>query len=235
MAGSRTSHGRIPQLLDDLDPAAVFALVNTIYLNAKWAQPFEPSETHDDSFTTGDGSNVTVPMMHSTSELDYAEGKGWQAVRLPYKGGELSMWVLLPTGKVDPIELLSSQTLAAAGDGFAPGNVGLSLPRWDTETKADLTDLLRSLGMEETFDHGDFTALTSDPSFAISQVVQQANITVGEKGTVAAAATAIIGETTAIQPPDDLIEVNADHPFAFVVMHDPTGVPLFEGVVADPS
>ncbi|MEP6665150.1 MAG: serpin family protein [Nocardioidaceae bacterium] len=230
------THGRIPRLIDQLDPSSVFALVNTIYLNAKWQQPFERSETSDSDFSTGGGTNMSVPFMHSTSTLDYAEGQGWQAVRLPYRGGEMSMWVLVPTGAAaDPIDLLSSQTLAQAADRFAPRAVGLSLPRWDTETTADLTDLLRSLGMKATFDHGDFTALTSDPSFVVSQVLQQANITVGEKGTEAAAASAIIGETSAIQPPEDLVEVNADHPFAFVVMHDPTGVPLFEGVVADPS
>ncbi len=69
----------------------------------------------------------------------------------------------------------------------------------------------------------------------MTQVVQQANITVGEKGTEAAAATAIIGETSAPAPPDNLVTFRADHPFAFAIIHDRSGVPLFEGVVADPS
>ncbi len=117
--------------------------------------------------------------------------------------------------------------------GAATRMVGLHLPRWDTETKADLTDVLGRLGLHQTYAAGQFPGITRDPSFFISQVVQQANITVGEKGTIAAAATAIVGETSAPMPAD--IQVNADHPFAFAIVHDKTGVPLFEGVVGDPS
>ena len=75
---------------------AVFALVNTIYLNAKWELPFDPSDTSSDDFTTGTGDHVSVKTMHNDTELDLVRGEGWRAVRLPYAGGKLSMWVLLP-------------------------------------------------------------------------------------------------------------------------------------------
>jgi len=146
------------------------------------------------------------------------------------------MWVLLPDEiKADPSGLLTSATLAEAESGFTKSNVELALPRWDTETTAELTSVLRGLGMQRTFDGGDFSALTRNSAFEVTQVLQQANITVGEKGTEAAAATAIIGETSLPAPPPDLVEFTADHPFAFAIMHDASGVPLFEGVVADPS
>ena len=50
----------------------------------------------------------------------------------------------------------------------------------------DLTKTLKGLGLD-IFGVGDFSGLTPDAAFVISQVLQQANITVGEKGTVAAA------------------------------------------------
>ncbi len=229
------TRGRIPKLIDQLDPESVFALVNTIYLKATWDLEFDPTETADELFTRADGSTTTATMMRQTHALDYAKGAGWQAVRLDYAGGELSMWVLLPQGPdVDPRDLLDADLLAAAESAFASRNVDLSLPRWDTETTAELTDVLRQLGMTHTFDDGDFRLLTKEP-FQVTQVVQQANITVGEKGTEAAAATAIIGETSAPAPPDNLVTFRADHPFAFAIIHDRSGVPLFEGVVADPS
>lgn len=230
------THGRIPKLLDQLDPAAVFALVNTVYLDAKWQHPFSASDTSKASFTTSAGRRVTASMMHSTSKLDYAAGSGWQAVRLPYRGNDLSMLVLLPRGgKVAPSSLLKPAALAAVTGRFAARDVELSLPKWDLQTSANLVPVLESLGMKLTFGSGGFSALTSDPSFAVSQVVQQANITVGEKGTKAAAATAIIGETIALPPRLDAVPFVADHPFAFAIVHNVTGVPLFEGVVADPS
>lgn len=230
------THGRIPKLLDQLDPLAVFALVNTIYLNAKWQQPFDPDDTEDDSFTTASGAKVDVPTMHQDSSFDYAEDSGWQAVRLPYRGGELSMVVLLPRDDTDPTDLLAADVLAAASRGFSTREVELALPKWDTETTADLTGVLGSMGMDDTFGgRGDFSTLTPDPSFAVTRVLQQANITVGEEGTEAAAATAIVGDAGAVPPPEGAVEFVADHPFAFAIVHDPTGVPLFEGVVADPS
>lgn len=230
------THGRIPQLLDQLDPLTVFVLVNTIYLNAKWQQPFAAEDTNDGTFTTGSGDDVTVPMMHAHDSYDYAEDSAWQAVRLPYQGGELSMVVLLPRDDTDPVELLRASVLAAADRGFSTSEVELALPKWDTETTVDLTGILSSMGMDGTFGgRGNFSALTPDPTFAVTKVLQQANITVGEKGTEAAAATAVVGEAGAAPPPPDLVEFVADHPFAFAIVHEPTGVPLFEGVVADPS
>jgi serpin B len=230
------THGRIPKLIDQLDPQAVFALVNTIYLKAKWDFEFDPTETIDQTFTRGDGSTVTATMMRQTHQLEYAQGDGWQAVRLAYAGGKLSMWVLLPDqADGDPRDLLDVGNLAEVESAFASRNVALSLPRWDTETGADLTSVLREVGMRRTFDDGDYRALTANPAFEVTQVLQQANITVGEEGTEAAAATAIVGETSAPAPPPNLVKFRADHPFAFAIMHDATGVPLFEGVVADPS
>ncbi len=227
------THGRIPRLLDQLDPSAVFALVNTIYLNAKWEQPFDPTETKSLPFRTAAGDTVPVKMMHQQTRYDYAEGDGWQAIRLPYASGRLSMWVLVPTGNSDPKALLAPDVLSTALKNEAVTSVELNLPRWSTETMADLTDVLGRLGLRKTYATGEFPGITPDPSFFVSQVVQQANITVGEKGTVAAAASAIVGETSAPVPVQ--IQVNADHPFAYAIVHDDSGVPLFEGVVGDPT
>jgi serine protease inhibitor len=228
------THGRIPRLLDDLDPQAVFALVNTIYLNAKWAEPFDPDDTHDAVFTTDEGDAESVKTMHKQGPLDYADGDGWQAVRLPYAGGKLSMWVLVPDASGDPKDLLTSDVLEHATSGATRTTVDLSLPRWDTETKADLTDVLKRLGMGATIGAtGQYPGITDDPRFFVSQVIQQANITVGEKGTEAAAATAIVGEVSGMVAQG--AQVRADHPFAYAIVQDDSGAPLFEGVVADPS
>jgi len=228
------THGRIPHLIDQLDPNAVFALINTVYLNAKWQSPFDKSDTQEAPFTTADKASVSAHMMHSLGSTDYASGPGWQAVRLPYRGDRLSMWVMLPTGATKPLDLLAPAALAAAGADFHSTSVDLRLPRWDLDNKMDLTKTLQTLGLD-IFGSGDFRGLTPNPSFAVSQVLQQANITVGEKGTVAAAATAIIGETSAQAPPPDQVTFNADHPFAFTIMDNTTGTPLFEGTVSDPG
>ena len=54
-----------------------------------------------------------------------------------------------------------------------------------------------------------------------------------EKGTVAAAVTAItLDEAAALMPP---VEVRFDRPFEYQVVHEGTGLVLFAGRVADPA
>lgn len=232
---SDKTHGRIPQLVDELPADEVMMLVNTVFLDAKWQVPFDEFDTEDAPFTTGTGAPTSVHMMSRTGRLDYAEGDSWQAVRLPYRGDRLSMWVLLPKGHDAPMGLLSPAVLASAGSRFAATDLELSLPRWDLDNKFDLKPTLVGLGLKGVFDTGGlFSRVTSDPNFEVTQVIQQANITVGETGTVAAAATGIGAEAeSAVQPPP--VTFDADHPFAFAIMDDTTGTPLFEGTVADPT
>ena len=93
--------------------------------------------------------------------------------------------------------------------------------------------MLSSLGMRAPFLPDGFPGITNDGSFRLASVIQQAHITVGERGTVAAAATQIEGIAGAAESDDTF--VNADHPFAYLELDNATGAPLFEGTVGDPS
>jgi serpin B len=167
--------------------------------------------------------------------VDYAHGDGWQAVRLPYQDGRLSMWVLLPRADGDPYALLAPQALSSVA--WLPRRVDISLPKWDFETRLSPIDALKSLGMTDVFDplgKADLSGISDAVYLYVNLVNHVANITVGEKGTKAAAATAI-----GVVPTSGSIfrglRFTADHPFAFAIMDDSTGVPVFEGVVTDPS
>lgn len=228
------THGRIPHLLDDLDPAALMALVNTVYLKAAWALPFNPTETDAAPFTTADGTRVSVQTMSRTGDIDYASGPGWQAVRLPYRGDRLSMWVLLPAQGKQPLPLLSPRVLDQASMSFTPTDLHLELPRWDASSTLDLMRPLTNLGLRDLMGPApDLAGISKDGGLYVAQAVQQANITVGERGTVAAAATAMVIAGSAMVDPPTVVRV--DHPFAYVIMDNATGTPLFEGVESDPS
>jgi serpin B len=69
----------------------------------------------------------------------------------------------------------------------------------------------------------------------IGDVIHQANITVDEQGTEAAAATAVLMEPTSEAMPEEPIEVAFDHPFTFWLRHRLTGTVVFMGRVNDPS
>jgi serpin B len=226
--------GRIPKLFDQLDPGTRLVLANALYLRADWRQPFAENATADAAFTRADGGVVRAPMMHQAGQFRFASGKGWQAVELPYAGGELAMRILLPTGDTALDALLSPDTLAAAAAGLRERTVDLWLPRWKGISSFDLVGQLRKLGLTAPFGaSADFSGIAAEPLY-IQQAVHRATITVDEWGTEAAAVTGLAFAVSGIDP-TSAVTFRADHPFAFAVVHTATGVPLFVGHVANPT
>jgi serine protease inhibitor len=222
---------RIKKLFGELSPMTKVVLANAVYFKAEWALSFDPGATTTESFTRADGSTVRAPMMHQESHFRHATSDTWRAVELPYADGKVAMWVLVPTGQTTPAELLAPDTFADVATRLAPGLVDLSLPRWDFATDLDLIPPLQQLGMNVPFGAGaDFSGML--PGAWIDQVVHEANITVDEEGTEAAAATGIVVPTSASPPP---VTIRADHPFAFALVDTDNGTPLFIGHVADPT
>jgi serpin B len=231
----QTEH-RIPELLVPgiLTPDTRLTLVNAIYLKAPWLKPFPADATKPGAFTRADGSTVEVPMMATSAAMRYAAGSGWKAVEIPYIGGSLAMTVIIPDDLATFERALTADQLASITAGLAETQVSLTFPKFSIETKAELADVLAALGMPSAFDErADFSGITSAEKLVISNVIHQANIDVDEKGTVAAAATAVVMERTSA--PAEPVTLRVDRPFLFALRDVPTGAILFLGRVADPS
>lgn len=227
----------IPQIVDagTVQDAELIS-VNTVYLFAEWADPFLAELTTDDEFTTPDGGTVTAPFMqfHAPREMRYAtlDGADADAVKLPYAEGDLAMWVVVPrddTGLAAVEETVTAAELAALDDIANDGRVDLSMPKWEAELPPeDLFAWLCPLGFcaGAAFDG-------IAPGLFITDALHGAKVIVDEKGTEAAAATTT-GFATSEPPPPDL-DVDADHPFLWTIVHEPTGTLLFVGRVTDPT
>ncbi|MET8139433.1 serpin family protein [Sphaerisporangium sp. NPDC005288] len=224
--------GRITKLFDRLDPATRVVIANAVYLKADWEHPFAESPPEQGAaFTRADGSIVRADLMRLRTSLRYAEGTGWQAVELPYVKSELAMWVLVPRRGGSPADLLAPGTLGQVATGLRPRAVDLALPEWDFGTGLDLEAPLRRVGLGAVFDGGDFSGI-AEGAF-LGQAIHRADISVDKWGTEAAAVTGLAFPTAGLA--EQPIEVRADHPFAFAIVHRPTTAPLFIGHVADPT
>ncbi|MFY1672682.1 serpin family protein [Plantactinospora sp. WMMB334] len=234
---SDRTNAKIPELLgsDAVSPDTSLILTNTIYLMAAWRYPFTARLTAAEPFTRDDGSVVDVPMMRGPFDpMGYQEGDGWRAVDVPYAGSDLAMAIVLPTrGDLATVEAgLDAAWLGALLTGFRFTDVQLRLPRWTTRLPAELKAALSGLGMPTAFSsRADFTAMSTEPALCIDDVVHETFIAVDEKGTEAAAASAVIIRPPSI-PQGPQFFVN--RPFVYVIHDRLTGVPLFLGRVHDP-
>jgi serpin B len=230
-----TEH-RIPELLAPgvLTPDSRLTLVNAVYLKAPWQTAFSAEATKPGAFTRADGSTVEVPMMSTSALMRHAAGTGWRAVEIPYIGNSLAMTVIVPDDLAAYEQALTAEQLTSITAALAETQVALTLPRFSIETKAELADILSALGMPSAFDdRADFSGITTAEKLEISNVIHQANVDVDEKGTEAAAATAVV--MRALSAPAEPVTVRVDRPFLFALRDVPTGAILFLGRVADPS
>jgi len=230
---------RIPELIPKgvLNEDTRLVLTNAVYLNAPWQHRFAAAGTADAPFTRLDGTQVNVPLMHLNSPRGtYGDGPGYQAVELPYVGGQLSMLVVVPdAGEFESIEAsLDANQIAGFRSSLRGVGLDLSFPKFEFRTQSPLKDALTQLGMPTAFtDAADFSGITSDAPLAIAEVLHEAFIAVDEEGTEAAAATAVIAFATSA--PAEFVELTVDRPFLFFIQERETGATLFMGRVTDPT
>lgn len=227
---------RIPELLGagSVDSQTRLVLVNAIYLKAAWQWPFTPDGTAQRPFTLLDGTIVNAPLMRGGGKLAYAAGDGWRTVQLPYVGKELAMLVILPDDLVSFERDLDEGLIADMVGRLEERDVDVTMPKFSTESKVDLAKQLADLGMATAFgDRADFSGITTEEALFISAVVHQANIDVDEKGTEAAAATAVVMAASAAV--DGPVTFTVDRPFVFAIRDVETGSLLFLGRIVDPT
>jgi serpin B len=227
-----------------LPPGAITALTrlvlaSAVYLKAAWAEPFPERATADAPFHLDgpDGRALAVPMMRGTAARSYLRGDGYQAVLLPYRDIGLAMAVLLPDG---PLAALRPKVAAAGLGGLLAGTatyrVTLSLPRFRLEAAFDLIPALKRLGVTEAFGgDADFGGITSAEPLQIGAVAHKAYIDVDERGTEAAAATAVVIRTRAAMRPPSPVTMVVDRPFLFAIVDAATSLPVFLGQVSRPE
>lgn len=235
--------GKIPYILEE-GSDFVAMLVNAIYFKGAWLHEFGEGATAPDEFTSGDGSKVQLDFMNKTKWLSYGETRSVRMVELPYKNrvdkvsetGEyldtevyddlnVSMYLIDAEGDVNVEQELN----AAIADGlFRSTYVRLSVPKFRIEYETSLNDSLKALGIRSAFGgKADFRNMFDSGNMWFSDTIHKTYIEVDEKGTEAAAVTAI-GMMTSARPSQP-VELKFNKPFYFVIRDNISGETLFMG------
>ncbi|XP_057318332.1 uncharacterized protein LOC130663229 [Microplitis mediator] len=229
----------------DLDQAAL-VLINAVYFKGNWYWKFNPESTKPKPFHVDDKTTKDVDMMHQKNSFNYGSLPELDAiyVELPYEREDendaTSMFIILPNqinGLEKAEESLGKVNFKELHDNRRKTEMNLYMPKFRTESTLQLQTILENMGMTDMFQNAaDFTGIADSPPLKVSKVIQKAFIEVNEEGSEAAAVTAIIvmGASSMFDYPEP-ITVEINHPFLYVLHHNPRNIALFQGHVKLPS
>lgn len=233
---SENTNGKITQILDRLDPSNVMLLINALYFNAPWENEFDPALTRERDFN-GVSKKSQVKMMNTKGYYMYGEYQGLQMIQLPYLGREYAMYVVLPPEGADMDKLLSKMepsAYAAAMDMLSQQEVSLFLPKFKVETSMNLNEPLQRMGVKTAFTSAaDFSGIAEMGPLVLDQVKQKCYMDVSEKGTEAAAVTAVQIRLTSARPVKKVPVMMVDRPFFFVIADGENHKILFAGKIVN--
>jgi serpin B len=244
--------GKTEKRIQDLiPPGAVkpdtrLVLVNAIYFLGNWASPFEHEATRPAPFHLTASATKDVPTMNRTGGFGIAQKDGVTALEISYKGGEMSMMLLVPD-EVDGLakveSALDTNKLNALVSAMKNERVWVALPKFEVNPAGSLSlgETLKAMGMPLAFDRqkADFTGIANPPDpddrLVIAEVFHKGFVKVDEKGTEAAAATAVMGVRAGSMAQAPPRQLKVDRPFLFLIRDNASGLVIFLGRVSDPS
>lgn len=236
---AQTTHDRIVDLVPvgGVDTTTRLVLVNAIYFKGAWQDPFMVEQTKPGDFFAPGGTR-TASFMHATRQLRGGVGDGARWAELPYAGGQFAMMVIRPDAKdgLRAVEAgLTADKLDAWTSAASWARHAIALPKFEIRPgdPVRLSGMLAELGVRTAFGpSADFTGMApASEQIQLAEAFHKAFIAVDEKGTEAAAATAVSMRAGSAPPTDPPIPFVVDRPFLFVLRDTTTDAILFMGRV----
>ena len=234
----QNTDGMIPEILDQIPPEAVMYLINALAFDAKWAEPYHDYDVRGGEFTAQNGEKRTVDFMYS-EEGTYLEDEKAVGFVKYYEGGKYAFAALLPKEGITVEEYLNSMDAGELLQLLSQpqsDTVFASMPKFETDYKVELSDVLKAMGMELPF-NGSLADLhglgACEDNLYITRVLHRTYISVSEGGTRAAAATAVeIATEGAVENPK---VVDLNRPFVYMLIDCENNLPFFIGTMLDPA
>ena len=194
---AKKTHGKITEILDELNPATVMLLLNAVYFKGDWESPFNPDKTYSGSFSSPKAKQQKVEMMTQVHQFNYYIDKSNEAIELPYKNDSMSALIILPYEGADIDNVVNSlkindNYIKQILDNMTPTVVQLDFPKFEVEFKSKLKEVLKRLGMKKAFEpDADFSGINGLGGLYVDDVIHKTYLKVDEFGSEAAAVTVV--------------------------------------------
>ena len=259
----KETYGMIEKIASEVPNDFKIGIANAVAIDVDWKHQFECLQTSNKKFTKLNGEKIEVSMMHEeymgSDSNKYFKNEEEEGVILPYlkydKNGnseydnekadnQLEFIGIIPKDnvkeyvnnfsktKLDNIE----KTLKSASK---ETHLDLSLPMfsYDYDSGDKFGKALESLGIKDVFDSSkaDLSEMI-EPSVAVSDSIHKTYIDLNEKGTKAAAVTGfMIPGTAKPEKKPEIVYINFNKPFVYMIRDIKTKELLFFGVVYEPN
>lgn len=238
--------GMIHGILNDIPEEAVMYLINALAFDAQWDSVYRKDQVRDDTFTQEDGTQQTAEFM-SCPEFQYLEDAKATGFIKYYRNEAYAFVALLPKEGITVAEYVADLDGAALHKLLSAPTATLvytAMPKFKTEYSAELSEILKSLGMKKAFDEyaADFSSLGSARdqlgtplNLYIGEVLHKTYVSVDEKGTRAGAVTSVGMEGGGAGINNDVEEVYLNRPFVYMLIDYKNKVPFFMGILNSPK
>jgi len=253
---SDKTNNKIKEIItpDIIGQLTTLILCNAIHFKGAWMNPFTEENTKSESFFVSPTQEIQVNMMNNQKSYRYQQYDNYKMLEMPYRKetneqGEpvskanYSMIIYLPDedSSLEHLEnQLSYPILNSTIETLMRSEsqqVTVKFPKFRVENTYNLNETLMAMGMKNPFTSlADFSKITGNQDLFISDVIHKTYIDVDEKGTEAAAVTAIIMPRGIMPlPVEEVKEFHADRPFMYLIRENTTGRIIFIGKVVNPK
>jgi len=258
---AKATKNEIPKIIESLNAEAKMYLVNALHFQDSWFQPFTKTEDRDFHIVNQLSSSIKKKVASMTAESDtnfkYAmiqtKSRHVEVVGIPYTNSDFEMRIILPdeNGR-NSLAILEHEMVTDSsvwkwtrdqtsfnpfflpykqlnGDGL---NITLTMPKFKTSTTIDAVEIFKKMGVQQIFSVAEMNRLTNS-SLEVSDITHKANIQVDEEGTDASAATAV--ELVLLSATTEVVKIDINRPFIYIVQDLVRNVPILVGRVMDPT
>lgn len=237
---SKNTNKKITDLLsnNDIDELTRLILLNAIYFNANWSTEFKGEKTRQMTFYGKNSVEYVTDFMNGTQNVALSQSDDAQMMKIGYEKEKASMFIIMPKENVDIdkyISELDEQKFASLEKSMQTFKADVSMPKFKIESRFEMKKVLMEMGIKAAFTKSaDFSKMNGKSNLLIDEVIHKSFIEVSEKGTEAAAATAVVvREKSMVMKDNPKVVIN--RPFVFVIRENKNNAILFIGKYVKPE